>query len=642
MLKIIVQGEPLDLKSDMIFEYRIKNPFFEDDVIPVPATYTFSVPLTSRNNRLLGYPLRLNQTSKVVEFEASIVFGAMVIAEGLLVIKTVSEKGSVNLFFKAQSDEGVLDEPLCDLHLNEYDLRGGDYLENLHALCEQAFRKEVPFALPMVRITNPSDKVAIFGMERCDYAQITAILGFFGKKIHKVALPDDVYVNPYSVFSQTLSERNKYYTIKKDEEFLDRIAPFPYLWHIIEVVLSSLNIYKNPFKDGGVLESIVVSATYCPKDRQVYSDKIFRVNKSLPSCNTGDFVKEVFKGFGFSLNRLRGKTDIVSYKEMLQQKPLSDWSSLLEDGWSVEGVKPELLVAGVADKPKEYSVEEGEKRLLRTVQRSYRIMYELYLMAHDLSVDGISYERKDIEMSAWYVVETGEYYYSYFDEKTQDYWLEYKGVKLSDAPLLSSLKKKKRQANLKVPTMVVDFAGDLFEGDWSKMPVNGRYEGEFSTYVEPDGFTHRYTYLPFIEAKRNERDFTPALLSYVGHESSYIPYPLSENNVAPSPSYPFATTNGRSALGKAGFDFADMKTFSLAAKEFFEKEKAVLKGKVLLSERQIKELSGIDVVMCKGKRWLLKEISIPIKPHRIYPAVVTLVEIPELDSLSFPDYDVWC
>ncbi len=638
MLKIIVKGEPLDLKADMTFEYRIKNPFFEDKIIPVPATYSFAIPLTSRNNRLLSYPMRLNQIVKKNEFEAKIIFGSVVIAQGILVRKKATQNGDINMFFKAQMDEGLLDKPLCELPLKEYYLSDGDYLENLHRLCERSFEGEVPFALPMLRISSPSNKVALWGMEKCDYKRIAEILKWFGRGRHKVISPDEVYVNAYSLFWQTLPEGNKYYFIKKEDKLFDRIAPFPYLWHIVEVVLASLDISKNPFKDGGILESLVVSATYCPTDNTISPDKPFKLNKSLSNYNTGRFLKEVFKGFGFCLNRLKGKTSIISYDEMLEQQPLADWSDILIDGWSIEDAKQEELVSGVDSERPRYTPENEEKRNIKEVDSPYYIMYQLYLMANNLNVDGVEYKSEDIPTICWYVSMTGEYYYSYFDEDSGDYWIEYKGVD----PLqeigkkTSNLKKKNRKSSLKIPIMTVDFAGELFAPDYTKAPINGVYSGKFDVTV----FTHRYTYLPFISAERNKRDFTPALLSYTGKESSYIPVKINNENVAPHPRYPFATTNGYDAFSADGFDFEDAKSFSNTAKVFFEKERCILKGKVLLTEKQVQKLTGVDVIRCNGKKWLLKEISIPIKSHKIYPAQVTLVEIPDL-NLSFPDFDVW-
>ncbi len=641
MLEIIIQGEPLELKSDMTFEYNIKNPFFEDKVIPVPATYSFAVPLTPRNNRLLRYPLRMNQTEKVKEFDAVITFGSITIAKGVLVLKKAVKKGSINLFFKAQADEGLLDKPLCDLPLKEYALNDGDYLENLHNICERSFEKEEPFALPMVRITPPSEKVALFGLEKCSLDEKSRIFReHFNRKL-KGGSPNVSYINPYHFYHQTLLDGNKYYAVKKEDKYLNRIAPFPFLWHIMDVVLSSLGINKNPFKDGGDLESIIVSATYCPPDKEISIDDNFKINKSLSDINTGDFIKEVLKAFGFSLNRLRGKTNIVSYDEMLQQTPIADWSNLLIDGWSIERAKQEELVSGIESERIIYGIENSEERILRTVEYPYDVMYYLYLMANNLKVNGVKYKKEDINSASWYITSTNEYYDSYFD--SGDYWCVYRGVEPSFVFGNHSynLKKKERKADLKVPIMIVDMAWDLFLPDFTELPVNGEYVGDYNPKLGNKGITNRFVYIPFVESDLNARSFSPALLSYQGKESSYIPIPEDDDNVAPHPRYPFANTNGCGVFSAKGFNFDKVKDFSITAKSFFLKERNILKGKVLLSERQIRELSGVDVVLCNGKRWLLKEVRIPIKLHKIYPAQFVLVEIPELENLSFPDLDIW-
>lgn len=633
MLKITIQGKKLDLKKDMTLEYNIKNPFFEDDTIPVPATYTFSVPPTANNNKLLAYPLRINQKTRLTEFEGEISYSAIVIARGILVRKKTKQNGDISLYFKAQTSEDLLDKPLCELPLKEYTLNSGDWLQNMIALCERSFRGEEPFALPMVRIKQPDNVMALFGASGEDNNFWQGIIIALAEKFG-FAEPKVLYLNPFEFYWQRLPEGNKYYLLKKGAKLFEILTPFPFLWHIMDVVLSSLGISKNPFKDSGNLEKVIVSATYSPTDVSISESTPFRINKSLPDFNTGDFVKDVLKAFGFTLNRLRGCTNIIAYDEILKQDPIDDWTEVLVDGWTIEDEKREHLEAGIDTGVPEFTLDEGEKKTLVEVDTPYDLTYKLYLMSHNLTVDGVQYKKENINKTCWYIKLTREFYYSEAESGSVRFWVTFKGVKPFPSKTKSPLKMKNRKTNFKSPPMLLDFAMDSFSPDYTKMPVNGVYSGK-------NDFCHRYMYIPYIEAKRSERDFKPTLLSYIGKEQAYIPVSKNSSNVAPDPKYPMATSNGYNPWRGEGLDFSEIRVRSEVARQFFEKQRLKLKGEVVLSEKRIRKLTGIDVIICKGKRWLLQEINIPIKTSKIYPAKVTLVEIPDIDNMSFPKYNLW-
>ncbi len=645
MLAIKIKGEKLDLPSDITFEYHIKNPFFEDKTIPVPATYTFSVPPTPRNNRLLAYPLRINQKTRLSEFEAEVSYGSVVIASGIVVRKKTTQNGNINLYFKAQNEEDLLDKPLCELPLGEYQFSQENWVQELNALCERSFSGEEPFALPMVRTKAHSESVAFFYSASADPAKISKYIRFYMEKFlnlrvpTKIVSPSSVYLNPYYVYSQTLNEGSKYYqfTHPTRRGGFGMLAPFPYLWHIVDVVFSSLGIADNPFKDGDELEKIIVSGTYKPPMGDDFENKVFRVNKSLPNCTAADFLKNVLKAFGLTLNRLKGKTSVIAYDDVLTQEPVADWSDIILDGWSVEEEKQESLLAGLDTGVPEFTENEVEDKRIVEVENPYQIMYKLYLMAYDLTVDGRRYYKKDIAKTCWYVSSTREFYYSAVDDETKRFWVTFKGVKPLDTGNFPH-KKKNRQASINIAPMVLDYAIDNFNPDFTKEPVNGVYEGAAGTQK-------RFMYLPFIESKCSEQDFKPTLLSYLGKEASYIPVDANSQNVAPAPRYPFASTNGHNPYNKEGVNFSKVGDYSKTAKLFFESKRLKLKGKVMLSEKQIQRLTGVDVVVFRGKRWLLQEISIPIKMRKIYPSKITLIEIPEIDVqskyLSFPNWTTW-
>lgn len=91
MLRITVNQELVDISPDTSISLSFANPIFEDDKIPTPHSYSFSLPASSRNLSIFGQVQRISATHSSKLYSTQIWFGAVNLIEGNLVINSITD-----------------------------------------------------------------------------------------------------------------------------------------------------------------------------------------------------------------------------------------------------------------------------------------------------------------------------------------------------------------------------------------------------------------------------------------------------------------------------------------------------------------------------------------------------------------------
>lgn len=94
MLEIITNGVKLDLSSDTAITIQYDNPIFESNGIPTPFSFTYTLPLTTRNLTLLLNPDRVpSNVNYSKRLATTIRFAGMDITSGYQTIEITSDDG---------------------------------------------------------------------------------------------------------------------------------------------------------------------------------------------------------------------------------------------------------------------------------------------------------------------------------------------------------------------------------------------------------------------------------------------------------------------------------------------------------------------------------------------------------------------
>lgn len=115
-----IKGEFVDLKQDLELNVSAKNPMFTRQVIPGTVTYSFDVPATERNERIMGFVRHLDNVEKLPELDAELYFGGVLYKRGDFVVKEANNSGYKGNF---RADVNALKR------LEEYSLKDFDYGE---------------------------------------------------------------------------------------------------------------------------------------------------------------------------------------------------------------------------------------------------------------------------------------------------------------------------------------------------------------------------------------------------------------------------------------------------------------------------------------------------------------------------------
>lgn len=121
MLELIVNGEALDLSPDASITIEEESPVFEKDSIPGGYSFPFTIPISPRNRRILGFPERIEKAEPMTIEQAFTLYHSGILrSSGTL---SVTEAGTD---YKAhlKAEMGDLASKIKDLFLKEVDLGG--------------------------------------------------------------------------------------------------------------------------------------------------------------------------------------------------------------------------------------------------------------------------------------------------------------------------------------------------------------------------------------------------------------------------------------------------------------------------------------------------------------------------------------
>lgn len=92
MLQIIAEGVRLDLPQDIEIEYRLENPLMETDRITVPYSQSVSIPSTVHNIKALGFSNRITcASSYLAKRKVTVIFSSITIITGEIYILEVAK-----------------------------------------------------------------------------------------------------------------------------------------------------------------------------------------------------------------------------------------------------------------------------------------------------------------------------------------------------------------------------------------------------------------------------------------------------------------------------------------------------------------------------------------------------------------------
>lgn len=122
MISIEIAGEFLDLKPDTKVNINLASPLFSREIGWGSHSYSFSIPATAKNSRLLAWPGTGFSQEQQPRIEARIYLGGSYWQEGLITIESITPKRDINIGFAI--DAAWLSEKVDSLALKDLNLGG--------------------------------------------------------------------------------------------------------------------------------------------------------------------------------------------------------------------------------------------------------------------------------------------------------------------------------------------------------------------------------------------------------------------------------------------------------------------------------------------------------------------------------------
>lgn len=121
MLDLKIAGESVDLYPDATITIDEESPVFEKDTIPGGYSFPFTLPITPRNRRILGFPERIEKAGAMTrELPFELFFMGRLRLSGTVSVTEVEDEYRAYL----QVSNGDLNSRLKDLKLKDLDLGG--------------------------------------------------------------------------------------------------------------------------------------------------------------------------------------------------------------------------------------------------------------------------------------------------------------------------------------------------------------------------------------------------------------------------------------------------------------------------------------------------------------------------------------
>ncbi|KAA3439567.1 hypothetical protein [Rufibacter hautae] len=278
----------LDLPEELSIQIEAWNPLFETDRIPGTLTFPFTLPFSSGNNKVLGFPGHLSVARYRQPQQACQLFlmGQLWKVGKLNLVKRSSKGYEVNF----QTDVGDISALLKEQNLRELDL-GAEPLSLQ--------------ALPVF----PEAKYALFPVRNTDFFE------------ERPELFSDI-INDYDGGFKS-APANAFYRQYP-------VTPFPYLAHVLQAVLATFGytVTGSWIQEEETRRLVIYNthALYPASDLDGLAPLV--ISDHLPDMKVNEFLKAIRSLFclGMVFNPLRKEVEILSLDAVARDRTYMEWT----------------------------------------------------------------------------------------------------------------------------------------------------------------------------------------------------------------------------------------------------------------------------------------------------------------------------
>jgi len=318
MISVSIYGQELDLYQNTQIEYVLNNPaFVGGDISKFNGTYSlpFTIPLTPRNRRILRYPDRVDNHTRMVRDEpCQVFFDRKPDFSGLATVKSPVKsqaKHQAKMYIVQDNFKSFKDNSLRDLPLGEYEF---DSSESTLAHAKQTAENHLAFTHAFFPVRNPR--------MTDDFEDLEVISG----------VPHH-YINYYDYMEENFMNHPSQRSA----------APFVRLDHLINIIgqVSGKAIVNN-FALDDELKSL-----YLYGDRNIYTNTndeedsseytwptFFDLSQQLPDIKVAEFMKQLANLFCLGLFPSADGLEILPLKNLISRPYAQDWTRYADDAFS--------------------------------------------------------------------------------------------------------------------------------------------------------------------------------------------------------------------------------------------------------------------------------------------------------------------
>lgn len=614
MLKITLNGTPLNIPPDLQLNLIFENPLLFNDRIPSSHSLSFDLPATAHNLRIFGNPNRLNSTVAFREYNGlDIFFDAQKILSGVLVVQKFDK--AIQCFFRGSVITDAMRLPVYQVPLTKFSFGNGlgstippnfydsgywgsDYREMIwSSIFTDPELSTSPFVCPPMRIkdaqwpfqTNPD-----------------AIPQSYGN-----AATNRLYFNFWNAVNEQymlFDALNPVHTV---------CFPFPYLHAVIDAFFAG-QVDQNPFAEGD-LSRIVLTSTYHPRWMEMLlqlrrgilldtyaedvgeTDNYFYLNSFLGSIPANELIREALKLISATLYPTGTGFNIKANTDIIRSTDLVDWNAKL--------IK-QLAIYRKEGQSYDFGYTEGEVTNLEEIE-GMEVATIKDMVDTPVGSEG--------ELN-FYVTSTREYYTKKLKNKADPGDPD----RFSYELISSAIGRKKTTENQQSGYNMASSLQPI------KMTVDQYW---FEDTAEPgQKIQFGDWYVPVWEGNRLERPSMPQIGLYLGVRETFSNLPgaiTSPYNLYPLLS-PHNVDGWGNKVGNLSLEWEGengfLNKYHLPFKHWIEQDKVAVSGDFVLSSRDLRQLDLSRKVHLRGKNFFIEKLSVTIRRNKIEPAQVDLIE----------------
>lgn len=599
MLRIICDGELLDLDSDIKISLVFENPMLSDDRIPAPYSLTYELPLTPSNRRILGYPERPTTKSGFQSRYTEISFNGIVFARGVQSIDEISDKITANFNGAVFPDNirlGLHEQTYRAIPLGkaELSLQGTYSNRKILETYNDYFKSST--SLNEEKVIAPT--VAIRGNEWPNKGYYRQVLSNF--------------INMYdSSRGYSLGE-----TYRNSVPYGNILPAFHIGWlldHLLPGLITN-NFFNTDSNEWYKLhlQSMWHPAYQIKKISPIYDydrdtqEASLRLADFMPSIPANDFIREILKLPCATLFIKDDQYIIEFNKDVLSRKIIHDINQKVIGIPSVKFEKGKKYGYG-------YNVEYGSIPADRTLT-------EVATIGQMLADAEISSYTDESELRTYKIIYSGQVIEAEFDENSVNkcrftvLYQDMGGSKIEDTA--TGIKEMEEFDNV--------FNGEVLRTNLRHIIV---YDSDNSPF-------RQFYYVPETDPIGSSRPTSLVVGLAHGYRNSV------NASAEPYIKYPYMSHCNRDAHGiKLGnlslqYDGEDglMNQYHKEFRDWISMDKHRLAANVIFSVFELSKLDLRDKYYYKGVKYLIDTMTVTIKHDRIEPAEVEFIEVPDVLS----------